>query len=75
VNPIPVSELEQTAAVMSMLDAAAEPLTPAGIAARFKQGRRVLPQMEAALAAMVRIGSLICSPDGGRSFTGRRAAL
>ena len=47
----PTSELEQTAAVLSMLSRAAEPLSATALAVRFKQGRRILPQIEAVLAA------------------------
>jgi hypothetical protein len=50
---------------------------PAGATAlsmRFRQGRGVLPQVEAVLAALVRVGGLVTSPDGGRSFLPRRAA-
>jgi hypothetical protein len=34
----------------------------------------VLPQIEAALAAMLRVGGLVYSPDGGQSFLPRAAA-
>ena len=57
-----------------MLSRAAEPLSATALAVRFKQGRRVLPQIEAVLAALVRVGNLVHSPDGGRSFLPRRAA-
>ena len=70
----PTKELEQTAAVLSMLASAGEPLGATALAVRFKQGRRVLPQIEAVLAALVRVGGLVHSPDGGRSFLIRRAA-
>lgn len=70
----PASELEQTAAVMAMLHQTPEPLTPTQIAVRFKQGRRVLPRIESSLAAMLRVGGLLASPDAGKSFTTRRAA-
>ncbi len=70
----PASELEQTAAVLSMLNTAAEPLNATALSARFRQGRRVLPQVEAVLAALTRVGGLVTSPDGGRSFLPRRAA-
>jgi hypothetical protein len=70
----PSSELEQTAAVMSVLSSITAPATPTALAARFRQGRRVLPQVEAALAAMMRVGGLVNSPDGGRSFLPRRGA-
>ena len=70
----PTSELEQTAAVLSMLTRATELLNPAALAVRFKQGRRILPQIEAVLAALIRVGGLVHSPDGGRSFLPRRVA-
>jgi hypothetical protein len=35
---------------------------------------RVLPQVEPVLAALVRIGGLVHSTDGGHSFLPRRAA-
>jgi hypothetical protein len=70
----PSSELEQTAAVLSVLTSVTEPASATALAVRFKQGRRVLPQVEAVLAALVRVGGLVTSPDGGRSFLPRRAA-
>ncbi len=70
----PTRELEQTAAVLSVLTAVTAPVTPTALAARFRQGRRVLPQIEAVLAALVRVGGLVHSPDGGRSFLPRRVA-
>ena len=68
------SEQEQIAAVVSMLSSVGAPASPSVLAARFRQGRRVQPQIEAALAALVRVGSLVSSPDGGRSFVPGRAA-
>jgi hypothetical protein len=59
---------------MPLLYGATAPLSPTALAARFRQGRRALPQIEAALAAMVRVGGLVYSPDGGRTFISRRAA-
>jgi hypothetical protein len=70
----PTSELEQTAAVLSVLTSIAAPISPTALAARFRQGRRVLPQVEAVLAALLRVGGLVYSPDGGRTFAPRRAA-
>jgi hypothetical protein len=70
----PASELEQTAAVLSVLTQVSEPVSATAPAVRFRQGRRVLPQVEAVLAALVRVGGLVHSPDGGRSFLPRRAA-
>lgn len=70
----PTNEHEQTAAVLSALATATMPMTPTALAAIFRQGRRVLPQIEAVLSALTRIGGLVHSQDGGRSFTTRRAA-
>jgi hypothetical protein len=70
----PASELEQTAAVLSVLTTVTEPASATALAVRFRQGRRVLPQVEAVLAALVRVGGLVSSPDGGRSFLPRRVA-
>ncbi|HTB45836.1 MAG TPA: hypothetical protein VK741_19600 [Acetobacteraceae bacterium] len=50
------------------------PARVTALAARFRQGRRVLPQVEAVLAALLRVGGLVHSPDGGRTFAPRRAA-
>jgi len=44
------------------------------LAVRFRQGRRVLPQVEAVLAALLRVGGLVTTQDGGGSFLPRRAA-
>jgi MmeI, DNA-methyltransferase domain/MmeI, target recognition domain len=70
----PASDLEQAAAVMRELHGSAEPLSPTALAARFRQGRRVLPQIEAALSAMLRVGGLVACTDNGRAFMPRRAA-
>ena len=67
-------EHDQIAAVLSMLAANGVPATATTLAQRFRQGRRVLPQIEAALAAMVRVGGLVSTQDGGRSFVPRPAA-
>jgi hypothetical protein len=53
---------------------ATRPATPTALAAGFRRGRRVLPQIEAALAAAARVGSLVHTPNGGRTFLPRRAA-
>jgi hypothetical protein len=60
--------------VLSVLTSIAEPVSATALAARFRQGRRVLPQVEAVLAALLRVGGLVYSPDSGRSFLARRAA-
>jgi hypothetical protein len=70
----PSSELEQTAAVLSVLSSVTEPANATALAVRFRQGRRILPQVEAVLAALVRVGGLVTTPDSGRSFLPRRAA-
>jgi hypothetical protein len=70
----PASELEQTASVLSVLTSVTEPASATALAMRFRPGRRVLPQVEAVLAALVRVGGLVTSPDGGHSFLPRRAA-
>lgn len=67
-------EQEQIAAVLSMLASSGVPASATVLANRFRQGRKVLPKIEAALAAMVRVGGLVCSLDGGRSFQPRRVA-
>jgi len=70
----PANELEQTVAVLSAPASMAEPISATALAARFRQGRRMLPQVEAVLAALVRVGGMVHSPDGGRTFAPRRAA-
>jgi hypothetical protein len=60
----PTKELEQTAAVLSMLASAGEPLGATALAVRFKQGRRVLPQIEAVLTALVRRPQFPAAPSG-----------
>lgn len=68
----PSGDLGQTAAVMSMLAGADGPLAAGAIAARFRQGRRALPQIEAVLASLVWGGYVSQSDRGG--FMLRRAA-
>ena len=53
----PSGEVEQTAAVMAALASAARALDAFGLAAGFKQGRRVAPKIAAVLAALARMGS------------------
>ncbi len=69
----PASELEQTAAVLSVLTSATVPITPGRPDRALPPGRRILPQIEAVLAALVRVGGLVHTPDAGRSFLPRRA--
>ena len=52
----PSDDFAQTAAVMSALALATEPLNAATIAATFKQGRKVAPKVDAVLAALARTG-------------------
>jgi len=69
----PAAEIEQTAAVMAVLLAAAEPLDADAIAASFRRGRRNAGKVREVLSALTRMG-IASSPDGGRTFTARRAA-
>lgn len=69
----PPTDLGQTAAVMSALAAAATPLPSDAIAARFRQGRRVLPQIEAVLASLVWDG-WVSQAERDTGFVLRRAA-
>jgi len=73
-SSFPADDLGQTAAVMAALAAAPHPMTRDALAASFRQGRRVAPQIEAVLASLIRMGGFVTSPDAGRSFTLRRAA-
>ncbi len=66
------NEMEQTALVISLLQMSSEALSADAVAMGFKQGRRVLPKVEAVLAASVRMG-LVSSSDGKR-FTLRQVA-
>ncbi|MEI7709971.1 MAG: hypothetical protein WCI94_00965 [Rhodospirillales bacterium] len=70
---LPSGDVPQTGAVMLALVSAAGPMSAAALAARFRQGRRVLPQIQSVLAALVRTGT-IASPDGGQTFALRRIA-
>ncbi len=74
---LPARQLEQTAAVQSVLAPLGVPLTAAALAARFRQGRRVMPQVEAVLAALVRVGGLVPSPTVAAATCrgGRRDAV
>lgn len=60
------SEAERTAAIMAALAEAA------AIAARFRQGRRIVPRVEATLASLVRVG--FANSADGRRFMFRRVA-
>ncbi len=66
------NEMEQTALVIALLQMSNEALSADAVAMGFKQGRRVLPKVEAVLAASVRMG-LVSSGDG-KLFTLRKVA-
>jgi hypothetical protein len=67
----PADESGQIAMVMAALAASARPLDAAGVAATFRQGRRVEPKVAAVLGALTRMGAI--AADRGR-FALRRAA-
>ncbi len=69
----PPTDLRQTAAVMGTLARAATPLSSTAIATGFRQGRRVLPQIEAVLAALVWDG-WVSQAEGNAGFVLRKAA-
>ena len=69
----PTDNVAQTAAVMAALAASAIPVGAEALATSFRQGRRALPQLNAVLASLVRMG-FVASPDGGRTYLLRRAA-
>lgn len=68
----PTNEVERTAAVVAALANASGPVDAAAIAAGFRQGKRIEPQVQATLASLVRM-AIASSPDG-RSFMFRRVA-
>jgi hypothetical protein len=69
----PQDPVAQTAAIMSALAAASEPLGPSELAQGFKQGRKSEARIKAALASLARTG-FIAVHDGGRCFSLRRVA-
>jgi hypothetical protein len=69
----PADDLAQTVAVMGALAASGGAMDAAGLSAGFRQGRRTIPQIEAVLAALVRMGA-VRPLDGGRRFLLPRAA-
>jgi hypothetical protein len=69
----PTDDLAQTVAVMGALAASGGAMDSAGLSAGFRQGRRTIPQIEAVLAALVRMGA-VRPLDGGRRFLLPRAA-
>ncbi len=66
-------ELAETAAVMSVLAAAKEPLRVEDIAVNFAQGKRVEKRIALTMLALARLGH-VGSLDGGNSFSLRRTA-
>lgn len=68
----PSDRTGQHLAVLSRLQAANDPLTPAEIAAGFK-GTKVAPRVDGALRALARLGYAQPTSDG-RAYTARRAA-
>jgi hypothetical protein len=68
-----ICDVAQTAAVMAALASSTAPVGSEALAAGFRQGRRALPQINAVLASLVRMG-FVASPDGGRTYIMRRAA-
>ena len=68
----PSDDLAQTVAVLSALAAPPAPADKPAIATRFRQGRRIAPQVEAVLASLARTG--LVSTRDGRSFLLHRAA-
>ncbi len=69
--PYPADDGAQTAVVMAALMRASGALDAAGIASRFKQGRRVAPKVAAVLLSLYRMG-LVGTADGGASFALQR---
>jgi hypothetical protein len=64
---LPRREVERTAAIFAMLAGSADSIDASGLAARFRQGKRVESQVHATLLALARMGH-IASGDGGRTF-------
>lgn len=68
----PAGGIAQSAAIFAALAATRDPIDASGIAAHFRQGRRIEPKVAAILASASRIGAL--ATIDGRSFRLRRAA-
>jgi hypothetical protein len=64
-------ELEETAAVMSILAAAPSAIGISGIATRFAQGRQIEKRVGLTILALARLGQL-SSSDNGQTFALRR---
>ena len=72
--PFPTGkELEETVAVMRVLEAAREPLTIEQIARHFAQGKQIEKRAGLVAAALARLGHL-ASADGGQTVSLRAAA-
>ena len=69
----PTDNVAQTAAVMEALQSRTTPTNPESLAADFRQGRRILPQIQAVLASLLRFG-FVATQDGGRTYALRKAA-
>ena len=69
----PTGDSDQTAAVMAALASATTPQDAASLAARFRQGRRAAPKVDAVLGALQRMG-WVSSADAGRTWSLRRVA-
>lgn len=69
----PTDPVERVAGVLSALACAATALDAAGIAARFRQGRKVERAIRDILIPLARVGE-ISTADGGRSFARRLSA-
>jgi hypothetical protein len=64
----PADDIDQTAAVMRMLADSSGANSPAAIAARFRQGKRVEKKVAAVLTSLARMG-VIATAQSGRAFT------
>lgn len=69
-----VFRLPAPVAAVDMLTTAPGALSTEAIAAGFRQGRRILRQVEAVLASLFRTGQFGSTPDGSRTFLRHRAA-
>lgn len=64
----PADDIDQTAAVMTMLASNDGPASPIEIATRFKQGKRVEKKVEAVLSSLARMG-VIATAKSGRAYS------
>ncbi len=65
-------ELAETAAVMRVLEAAAEPVSIEEIARHFAQGKAIEKRVGLAVAALARLGQLSAAAKRSRCAAGRR---